>query len=86
MLKNIKFINTIITITVIGDIMNTTIAISTEIRDKIREFGNKGESYTQILEKLYKSACERQLQELLMDTSDSIPVSEALKKAKKKWQ
>jgi len=65
--------------------MNTTIAISTRIRDEIKEFGNKGETYDNILERILKSAKERQLQELLMDTSDSILASEALEKAKKKW-
>ncbi len=62
--------------------MNTTIAISTEIRNKIKEFGHKGESYTKILEKLYNSACERQLQELLMDSSDSISLEEAKERLK----
>ena len=66
-----------------GDIMNTTIAISTEMRDKIKEFGHKGEFYTQILDRLYKSACERQLQELLMDSSDSITLEEAREKLNK---
>ena len=66
--------------------MNTTIAISTRIRDEIKDFGNKGETYDDILSKLLKSAQERQLQDLLMDTSDSVPVSEALNRAKKKWQ
>ena len=66
--------------------MNTTIAVSSRVRDQIKEFGNKGETYDEILEKLIKSAKERQIQELLMDTSDSIPVKEALEKAKKKWQ
>ena len=66
--------------------MNTTIAISTQIRDEIKEFGNKGETYDNILEKLLKNAKERQLQELLMDTSDSVLASESLEKAKKKWQ
>ena len=66
--------------------MNTTIAISTQIRDEIKEFGNKGETYDNILEKILHSAKERQLQDLLMDTSDSIRASDALEKAKKKWQ
>lgn len=66
--------------------MNTTISVSTRIRDQIKEYGNKGETYDEILEKLIRSAKERQIQELLMDTSDSIPVKEALEKAKKKWQ
>lgn len=66
--------------------MNTTIAISTQVRDEIKEFGNKGETYDDILHKLLQSAKERQLQELLTDTSDSITAKEALNKAKKKWQ
>ena len=66
--------------------MNTTIAISNQIRDEIKEFGNKGETYDEILTKLLKSAKERQLQELLMDTNDSVPVREALKRAKRKWR
>ena len=32
---------------------NTTIAVSNEIKEKIKEFGNKGETYSDILEKLY---------------------------------
>ena len=66
--------------------MNTTISISQEIREKIKEFGNKGETYTDILEKLYESAKQRQLQDLLMVESNCIPVKDALNKAKKQWQ
>lgn len=66
--------------------MNTTIAISSEIRDGIKEFGNKGETYDQILAKLLKSAKDRQLQELLMDTTNATTAKDALSKAKKKWQ
>jgi len=66
--------------------MNTTIAISLEIRDQIKEFGNKGETYDDILAKLLSSAKERQLQELLMDTSNCITAKDALERAQKKWQ
>jgi len=66
--------------------MNTTIAVSSRVRDQIKEYGNKGETYDEILERLIKSAKERQIQELLMDTSDSILAKEALQKAKKKWR
>jgi len=65
--------------------MNTTIAISHEIRDQIKEFGNKGETYDDILVRVLNSARERQLQELLMDEKDCIPIEEALARAKKKW-
>lgn len=66
--------------------MNTTICIAKDTRDKIKEFGNKGDTYTDILEKLYKSAKERQLQDLLMDESNCIPIKKAIKRAKKRWR
>jgi len=65
---------------------NTTISISKEIRDKIKEFGSKGDSYTDILTRLYESAKQRQIHDLLMDTKKCIPIEEALERAKKKWQ
>tara|TARA_Y100000310_G_scaffold326976_1_gene392643 strand:+ start:876 stop:1070 length:195 start_codon:yes stop_codon:yes gene_type:complete len=64
--------------------MNTTISISKDIRDKIKGFGNKGDTYTDILNKLYESAKNRQLQDLLMNTDECIPIEEALKKVKQK--
>lgn len=60
--------------------MNTTISVSTEIRDKIKEFGMKGETYSDILERLYKSACERQLQDLLMNKDNCLTIKEARKR------
>lgn len=66
--------------------MTTTIAISEEVRDQIKEYGNKGETYDDILRKLLGSAKEKLMHSLLMDTSDSVPVREALQRAKKKWQ
>lgn len=65
--------------------MNTTIAISTDIREQLKEFGTKGETYDEILAKLLTSAKERQLQELLMDTTNCVPIEEALSRAKKRW-
>ena len=63
--------------------MNTTIAISTNIRNEIKEFGNKGETYDEIFHRLLKSAKDRQLQELLMDTSKCITLDEARKRLSK---
>ena len=63
----------------------TTIAVSRDVRDEIKEFGSKGESYDQILLKLVKSTKERQLQELLLDEKDTVLVKDALAKAKEKW-
>ena len=66
--------------------MNTTIAISPKIRDEIKEFGNKGETYNAILERLLSSIKEKELEELLLDTTTAIPIEEALERATKKWQ
>ena len=64
----------------------TTIALTKEAKEKIREFGNKGESYSEIIVKLIKSAKERQLHDLLLDEKDTIPIEEALSKAKTKYR
>lgn len=64
----------------------TTIAVTREIKEKISEFGNKGETYSDILLKLYKSAKERQLHDLLMSDKDTISIEEALDNAKKRWR
>lgn len=64
--------------------MTTTIAISQNIRDRIKEFGMKGETYDDILARLLTNAEERQLQELLMDTKGTITLSEARARINKK--
>ena len=67
-------------------IMNTTISISDDVKKDIIEFGSKNETYDQILKRILKSFKERQLQELLMDDTDCIPIKEALARAKNRWQ
>lgn len=64
----------------------TTIAITKELKEKIVEFGSKGESYSEIIARLIKSAKERQLRDLLMDEEDTTLIEEALAKAKKRWR
>ncbi len=65
---------------------NTTIAVSREVKEKISEFGNKGETFSDILLKLYNSAVQRQLNDLLMSEEGCIPIEQAIKDAKdKKW-
>ena len=65
--------------------MNTTISISQEIKNQLKEFGNKGETYDKIIARILAGAKERQLQEILMSEEGTITVKEALDKAKKKW-
>ena len=65
--------------------MNTTISISKETKEQIIQFGNKGETYDKILERILGSLKERQIQEILMDGRGTIPIKEALDRAKKRW-
>ncbi|MDO8508362.1 MAG: hypothetical protein Q7S27_01615 [Nanoarchaeota archaeon] len=63
---------------------NTTIAVSLEVKEKIKEFGNKGEAYSAILARLLESAKKRQIQDLLMDEKDTISIEEAISNSKKR--
>ncbi len=65
---------------------NTTIAVSNDIKDQIKEFGGKGETYSEILKRLLASARKRQLHDLLMNEEDTIPIEEAIAESKKRWQ
>jgi len=64
----------------------TTIAIRKDLREKIMEFGSKGETYSDIISRLLESARERQIQDILMDEKGFVPVKDALERAKAKWQ
>lgn len=57
--------------------MNTTIAVSAEIKDQLKEFGSKGDTYEDIISRLLQSAKERQIRDLLMDESNTITLKEA---------
>jgi hypothetical protein len=64
----------------------TTIAIPMKVKEGIQRYGLKGESYSEIIVRLLKSAHERMLSDVLMDETDCITVEEALAEAKQKWQ
>ena len=38
---------------------NTTIAVTREVQEEIKEFGNKGETYSEIIARLIESAKKR---------------------------
>ena len=63
----------------------TTIAIPMIVKEQIQEFGNKGETYSDIILRLLKSAKERQLYDLLMNEDNTISIEDAIKEAEKKW-
>jgi len=63
----------------------TTIQLSKETKEKISSFGIKGESYDDILKRIYFLAVKAQLKEFLMSNEGFIPIEEAIKEAEKKW-
>ena len=66
--------------------MPTTIQISKETKDLIGTFGSKEDTYEDIIKRLYKLAVKEQLREFLMSSENTIPIDEAIKRAKKEWQ
>lgn len=63
----------------------TTIAISKDLRNRIGEFGNKGETFSDILEKLVKSAQQRLLNDILFNEEGCVTIEEAIEEADKIW-
>ena len=64
----------------------TTIQLSKETKDKISSFGAKGESYDEILKRVFSLAVKEQLRDFLMSSEGFISIDEAIEKHNKKWQ
>ena len=62
-----------------------TIQISKETKEKIASFGLKGESYEDIIKRIYSLAVEYQLKRFLMSDDGFVPIEEAIKEADEKW-
>lgn len=63
----------------------TTIQLSKETKEKISSFGVKGESYDDIINRIYNLAVKDQLREFLMSSKNSISISEARRRLDEKW-
>ncbi len=63
----------------------TTIQLSNETKEKIASFGVKGESYDDILKRIYSLAVKGQVREFLMSDEGYISIEEARKELDKKW-
>jgi hypothetical protein len=57
-----------------------------QMKEKLKEYGSKGESYADILEKVLNAANERAIQQHLLDATKTISIQEALLQVKRKWQ
>ena len=66
--------------------MNTTIQLSQETKELLHTFGTKEDTYEDIIKRMYQLAVKEQLKEFLLSSKDTIPIDEAIKRAKKLWQ
>jgi len=56
--------------------MNTTIAISKELKEKISKLGNAGDTYEDVIEKMYESARRNLIRDWLYN-EESMTIAEA---------
>ncbi len=63
----------------------TTIQVSNDLKKKLSSFGTKGESYDEILRRVYNMAVKTQLREFLMSSEDTISLDDFEKEIDKKW-
>lgn len=60
--------------------MTTTIAISKELKEKIRNLGRTGDSYEDVIRKMYEVTSKHLLLTYLYDESGSMSIDEARKR------
>jgi len=66
--------------------MTTTIQVSEETKSLIGTFGTKEDTYEDILKRMYTLAVREQLREFLLSSENTMPIDEAIKRAKAKWR
>lgn len=64
---------------------HTTIAIRRDLKEKIMEFATKKETYSDVIERLLKSAEQRLLNDVLFNEEGFIPIEQAIAEARRKW-
>jgi len=66
--------------------MATTISISEDLKEKLRNIGRTGDSYEDVIRRMYELTRKNILLAYLYDESDSIPIDEAIAQARARWQ
>jgi predicted CopG family antitoxin len=56
--------------------MNSTIQLSHETKELISSFGNRNESYEDIIKRMYKFALKEQLRDFLYGSNQTVSVQE----------
>ena len=65
--------------------MASTISISHELKNNIKNLGRAGDSYEDVIRKMYEITKKQLLQQYLYDEKDTETIDEAIKEAKAKW-
>jgi len=64
--------------------MNTTISISKETREILRDFGKKSETYDEVIKRMYNSVKMREMLEQFVDKTKWCTIEEAMAWTEKK--
>ncbi len=62
--------------------MATTISISEETKEKLKKIGRTGDSYEDVIKRMYEISKRQILLDYLYDESDSMTIKEARKRLK----
>ncbi len=68
------------------DTMVTTIQVEESTKKKLQSFGTKGESYNEIINRIYAMAVKDQLRDFLMSSEGTITLEEARARHAKRWR
>ncbi|MFT4261371.1 MAG: hypothetical protein ACMXX9_02990 [Candidatus Woesearchaeota archaeon] len=66
--------------------MASTISISKETKEKLKNLGRTGDSYEDVIKKMYEITKKQLILDYLYDEKDCITIDEAIEQSKKKWQ
>ena len=66
--------------------MATTISISEDLKNNLRNLGRAGDSYEDIIKRMYEATKKGLLLAYLYDETDSVSIDDAIIEAKEKWQ
>jgi hypothetical protein len=66
--------------------MPTTIQLSPKTKQLISTFGTKEDTYEDIIKRMYRLAVKEQLREFLLSSEDTLPIDDAIQRAKKEWK
>ena len=66
--------------------MATTIQVEESTKKKLQSFGTKGETYSEIINRIYAMAVKDQLREFLMSSEGTITLEEARARHAKRWR